>query len=74
MSDIFSSAEQFWDAILSRDPDLIRAAFRPLDKASRREVLTHLRVMATEEGWQPQQTASAQAALDALQKEPEFHE
>jgi hypothetical protein len=68
MSDIFSSAEQFWDNLLSRDPDQIQEAFRSLDIPSRQAVLKHLRDMAFEEGWQPEQRLSAQAALEKIEK------
>ncbi|MHC1783353.1 MAG: hypothetical protein AB9891_11480 [Anaerolineaceae bacterium] len=74
MSDIFSSAEQFWDNLLSRDPDKILEAFQSLHVSSRPSVLQHLRVMVTEEGWQLEQIASAQVALAVLQKEPLFRE
>lgn len=59
--------ELFWDQILSRSPDQIRAAFARLDEPSRREVIAHLHRMASEEGWHPEQVASARAALDALE-------
>ena len=36
------SYEQFWDALLSRQPERIRAAFFGLDAASQAEVLRHL--------------------------------
>ena len=67
MSDIFSSAEQFWENILSRNPEQILEAFRSLDDPSRLTVLNHLRDMASEEGWQSEQRLSAQAALDAIE-------
>ena len=58
--------EIIWDALLSREPDQIRAMFGSLDAASRRVVLAHLRRMGCEEGWHPEQRISAQTALDAL--------
>jgi hypothetical protein len=69
MSDIFSSAEQFWDNLLSRNPEQILEAFRSLDNPSRLSVLNHLRDMAAEDGWQPEQRLSARAALDAIEKQ-----
>jgi hypothetical protein len=63
--------EIFWDAILSREPARIRAAFEPLGIASRAETLAHLRRMATEPDWHPEQRKSAQAALDALAGPPQ---
>jgi hypothetical protein len=59
--------EILWNALLSRQPDVIREVYYGLDDASRREVLAHLKVMATEEGWHPEQVISAQAALAALE-------
>lgn len=61
-----SHLERLWEQLLSKEPEQIRAAFRILDPASQRAVLAHLRRMAAEEGWQPAQRLSAQAALDAL--------
>lgn len=70
MSDIhhtnFSSEEDFWDAILSRHPNLIRQACRTLDETERKALLAHLKRMSTEPGWHPEQVASALAALQAL--------
>lgn len=66
MKENFEPLEIFWDAILSREPDRIRAAFASLDERTRRFTLEHLRRMTTEEGWLPEQRLSAQAALDAL--------
>lgn len=57
--------EIFWDAVLSRQSELIRAAIGSLDTAGRRRVLAHLQRMAKEEGWHPEQRASAEAALRA---------
>ena len=59
--------ELFWGELLSRSPERIRAAFTPLDEKSRREVIAHLQKMVSEEGWHPEQVASARAALDALE-------
>jgi hypothetical protein len=59
--------EILWDALLSRQPDTIRAAFNALDEASRAHVLAHLKVMISEEGWQPEQVLSARAALAAIE-------
>lgn len=60
------SYEQFWDALLSRQPERIRAAFSGLDAASQAEVLRHLHRMAGEAGWHREQKLSARAALKAL--------
>jgi hypothetical protein len=58
--------EAFWDAILSRDPNQIRAAFAPLGRAEKQAVMQHLFRMATEPGWHPEQRLSARTALKAL--------
>jgi hypothetical protein len=60
------SITQFWDALLSREPERIRRVFLPLDKAARKAVIEHLTKMATEDGWHSEQRVSARAALDAL--------
>jgi hypothetical protein len=61
--------EILWDALLSRQPDQVRAGFNTLDDDSRSEVLAHLQEMAGGDGWHPEQAASALAALDALRDE-----
>lgn len=61
-----ASIEIVWEKILSREAGQITAAFFELDDESRRQVLAHLRVMVSEEGWHPEQKVSAQTALDAL--------
>ncbi|KPL84271.1 hypothetical protein SE15_03780 [Thermanaerothrix daxensis] len=58
--------ETFWEAILSRDPQQIRATFAPLDRESQMAVMQHLFRMATEPGWHPEQRLSARKALEAL--------
>jgi len=62
--------EQVWDALLSRQPERIRAAFVALDEASQAEVVRHLRVIVGETGWHPEQVKSARAALKALKDLP----
>jgi hypothetical protein len=58
--------EQFWDDLLSGEPNKIQSAFSSLDSDARQAVLRHLSRMAAEEGWHPLQKKSAQAALDVL--------
>lgn len=60
--------EIFWDAILSRQPEQIRAAWLPLTVVDREELIAHLQRMTSEEGWHPEQRKSAQAALDTILK------
>jgi hypothetical protein len=59
-------AEQFWNEILSRQPEKVRAAFVGLDTESKQAVLVHLERMVGESGWHPEQVRSAQVALTAL--------
>lgn len=66
MTEARDPLEIFWDAILSRQPEQIRAAFAPLDAQDRRDLIAHLQRMVSEEGWHPEQRKSAQTALDTL--------
>jgi hypothetical protein len=59
--------EKLWDALLSRQADLIIEAFTSLDKEGKEAVIKHLRRMSTELGWQPEQVASAKSALNVLE-------
>lgn len=63
----FSSEEEFWDAILSRQPALIRQACQTLSEEERKALLAHLKRMISEPGWHPEQIASALAALQSLE-------
>lgn len=58
--------EQLWDGLLSRQPEQIQRAFATLTPGDQMGVLAHLKRMATEPGWHPEQRASALAALAAL--------
>jgi hypothetical protein len=69
MTDFLDTPEAIWEALLSRNPSLVRKVFRPLDAADRVRILAHLRRMVSEEGWHPEQRKSAQAALKALKAE-----
>ena len=67
--------ERFWDNLLSRDRDLIQAAYSGLEAAEQKSVLAHLRRMASEPDWHPEQRLSALAALDALNPDrPEYYD
>lgn len=68
MEEMPDSLEILWDELLSRQPDKVRSAFSGLDEVEQAAVLAHLRRMASEEAWQPEQRASARAALVALGK------
>jgi hypothetical protein len=58
--------DQLWDDLLSHQPELIRVAFASLDVSDQKAVLAHLHHMVTDAGWQPEQRASAKAALQAF--------
>jgi hypothetical protein len=55
-----------WDAVLSRQPRSIQAAYLSLAPAAQTALSAHLQRMVSEEGWHPEQQKSAQAALDAI--------
>jgi hypothetical protein len=59
--------EILWEEILSRQPQRIRAAFEGLEEKQKDAILKHLNKMASEDGWDAEQAASAQAALQALE-------
>jgi hypothetical protein len=58
--------EQVWGEIISSRPQRIKRMFMSLDLASQKEVIQHLKRMATEEGWQAVQVRSAREAIAAL--------
>ncbi len=58
--------EKLWEALLSRDSATIRSTFNQLPDNEQKNILLHLRRMANEPGWHPEQRISAQAALEAL--------
>jgi len=59
--------EGLWNDLLSRQPEQIRSAYDSLDKSNQKVVLNHLQRMVSEAGWQPEQVASAKAAIHALE-------
>jgi hypothetical protein len=67
MTDIsLDPLEILWDALLSREPLRVLAAFADLLPDDQASVYRHLQRMAAEDGWHPEQRASALAALKAL--------
>jgi uncharacterized protein YdeI (YjbR/CyaY-like superfamily) len=64
----FDTPEALWDALLSREPELVRAAFHRLGAGEQEAVLFHLRRMTAEPDWHPEQRLSAQAALQVLDR------
>jgi hypothetical protein len=65
--DAFDPLERLWDNLLSRQPEQVRGAFIPLKTEEKQAVLAHLKKMASEPGWHPEQQLSAQVALQALE-------
>lgn len=63
-------SEHFWDALLSREPERIRAVLCGLDEANQALVIKHLRRMVGEAGWHAEQKKSARAALKAIKDSP----
>lgn len=61
-----SPTEILWQNILSRKPERIRQTFLALTTKEKITVRAHLIKMTTEDGWQPVQIESAQAALKAI--------
>jgi hypothetical protein len=67
MAGVDDELEAFWNKLLSRDPLQIHEVFDPLDAATRRQILSHLQRMASEEGWLDEQRESARAALKTIE-------
>jgi hypothetical protein len=67
MDNASEQLELLWYKLLSSQPELIRDAFNSLDPASKKTVIAHLKHMAIDPGWQPEQQLSARAGLLALQ-------
>ncbi len=66
MPDFFDPVELFWESLLSREPDQIKAAWNSIDRATQEQVLLHLQDMLNDEDWHPEQRASAEIALKVL--------
>jgi hypothetical protein len=62
-----SALEMLWEQLLSRRAEQVRGAFASLTAQEKESVLAHLRRMASETGWHPEQRLSAQSALEAIQ-------
>ena len=67
MEESFFPLEELWERLLSGEPGQVREAFVSLGASEQAAVLGHLERMVSEVGWQPEQRASARAALGALQ-------
>ena len=58
--------ENLWKGLLSRDAARVQGIFSRLEIAEQQAVMKHLERMSLEDGWHPEQRASARAALEAL--------
>jgi len=63
MVDLFGN---YWEEMLSRQPQRIRAAYLALDGEAQQAVLAHLRRMTSEPDWHPAQVESATIALQVI--------
>ncbi len=64
-----SNLESLWDRILSRQPESVNAAYGTLSPEEQDAIITHLKRMATETDWHPEQQKSAKAALTILMED-----
>jgi hypothetical protein len=60
------SIDKLWDDLLSRDSELIQRAYLQFGKDEQKEILDHLKNMASKPGWHLEQKISAQAALKVI--------
>ncbi len=56
----------FWETLLGRDPEKIRALWKDLDIPEQESIRAHLERMAFEDGWTMSQRLSAHTALEAI--------
>ena len=59
--------ESLWENLLSRESGRVVAAYCSLSSDERLSVLTHLRRMVAEAGWQEEQRNSARVAINILE-------
>jgi len=55
-----------WDALLSRQAEVVQQAYLSLAPVDRQAVLAHMQRMSVEPGWHPEQRISAEFALQAI--------
>jgi len=58
-----NNTDDIWEKLLSRDTESIRALFKKLSSEEKLAVQAHLKKMAHETGWHPEQKESALKAL-----------
>lgn len=63
---MLENKEIFWENLLSREPEKIKAAWHMLPAEYRKDIRDHLVSMVTELDWHPEQVKSAEAALNVI--------
>jgi len=63
---MIGSIENLWEVMLSRNPARIIAVFQALSEEDQTLVFQHLKLMATDKGWHPEQRFSADSALNVI--------
>jgi len=60
------SLESIWEALLSRDPEIICGAMDRVNTDEKKQIIGHLQKMVGEPGWHEEQRKSARTALDVI--------
>ena len=68
MNDL-NELESLWDQILSHQAASVQAAFNSLSAEEKAAIVSHLKRMASETGWHPEQRKSARSALTILNED-----
>ena len=68
MDKIMDNLELIWGNLLSRNPSRILGTYVELSSPEQVAVRKHLKRMAVESGWHPEQRISAQTALEVLEE------
>ncbi len=68
-----TETEHLWSKLLSRNDEEIKSTFNALNAHEKRYVIDHLKKMASEDGWHPEQIRSALHARSVLEPENNSH-
>ena len=60
--------QEFWDNLLSEQPEKIRETYTQMDAKLQQHVLVHLYKMINEPGWHPAQVGAAQFAINTIEE------
>ena len=60
--------QDFWDNILSAEPEKIINTYRILDANEQQYVIVHLYKMINEPGWHSSQVSAAQVAISTIEE------